>query len=135
MNGFGLSFPAIALSLVATYAQADSGTLHLIKECSEYSGKAGSFCTVTASNCPYIPVGSKIVYTNADLADGGSDTDLTINTPNGDVGYGHVILSAATQTGEVMLMGGTGQLAKLEGKLAVAPPDSPNYSWDGPYSY
>jgi predicted ester cyclase len=111
-----------------------SGTLHLTKECSEYTGQAGSFCTVVSSNFAAIPAGSVIVYEAADTPDGGSDTDLVINTPNGDVAYGHVVLDGPTQTGTVTLAGGTGQLADLKAYLVVAP-QAPNYSWDGPYSY
>ena len=82
---------------------ARSGILHLTKECSEYTGKAGSFCTVVSSNFDAIPAGSVIVYEEADTADGGSDTDLVINPPTGDVAYGHVVLDGATQTGTVTL--------------------------------
>ena len=57
-----------------------------------------------------------------------------INTPNGDVANGHVVLDGATVTGTVTLAGGTGQLANLKAYLVVAP-QAPNYSWDGPYSY
>lgn len=112
-----------------------SGTLHLTKECSEYTGEAGAFCTVTSSNVDAIPIGSVIVYAEADTADGGSDTDLVIITPNGDKAYGHVVLDGPTQTGTVTLAGGTGQLANLAADLAVAPLAEPTYSWDGPYSY
>ena len=112
-----------------------SGTLHLTKECSEYTGEAGAFCTVTSSNVDAIPIGSVIVYAEADTADGGSDTDLVINTPNGDTAYGHVVLDGPTQTGTVTLAGGTGQLANLAADLVVAPLAAPSYSWDGPYSY
>lgn len=126
--GFGIA-------LVSLPASGESGTLHVTKECSQYSGKAGAFCTITASNCDLIPAGSKIVYTDADTADGGSDTDLVINTPSGDAGYGHVVLDGKTQTGTVTLKGGTGKLANLAADLKVAPLAAPNYSWDGPYSY
>src|SRR5256885_14339922 len=35
------------------------GTLHLEKECSQYTGMAGSFCTITASNLAEDPVGTR----------------------------------------------------------------------------
>ena len=129
------SIAALGIALFSLPAFSVDGTLHVTKECSEYTGKAGSFCTITASNCDAIPIGSKVVYAKAEAADCGSDTDLVINTPNGDAGYGHVVIDAKTQTGTVTLKGGTGQLAKLAGDLKVAPLAAPNYSWDGPYSY
>jgi hypothetical protein len=112
-----------------------SGTLHLEKECSEYTGEAGSFCTISASDLEAIPVGSKVVYTEAATATGGLDTDIVVNTPDGETAYGHVVLDGTTQTGTVTLTGGTGALAELRGELVVGPLEEPSYSWDGPYSY
>lgn len=112
-----------------------SGTLHVTKECSEYTGEAGSFCTIASSNFDAIPIGSKVVYAKAATAAGGLDTDIVVNTPDGDTGFGHVVLDGATQTGTVTLAGGTGRLAILAADLVVAPLAEPSYSWDGPYSY
>lgn len=112
-----------------------SGTLHLTKECSEYTGEAGSFCTVDSSNFDAIPIGSKVVYAEAATSAGGLDTDITIETPEGDTVRGHVVLDGATGTGTVTLAGGTGQMANLSAELEVAPLAEPTYSWDGPYSY
>jgi hypothetical protein len=112
-----------------------SGTLHVTKECSEYTGEAGSFCTIASSNLDAIPVGSKVVYAEAATAAGGLDTDIAVNTPNGDTAYGHVVLDGGTQTGTVTLAGGTGELAELKADLVVAPLAEPSYGWDGPYSY
>ena len=41
------------------------GEIHLRKECPEYTGLAGSFCTITASNLKQIEVGSRVVYATA----------------------------------------------------------------------
>jgi len=112
-----------------------TGTLHVEKECSEYTGQAGSFCTIVSSNFEAIPSGSKVVYTDAATADGGLDTDIVVETPNGDTAYGHVVLDGATETGTVTLTGGTGELAQLAADLEVAPLGAPTYSWDGSYSY
>ena len=112
-----------------------SETLRVTKECSEYTGEAGSFCTIASSNFDAIPIGSKVVYTKAATADGGLDTDIVINTPNGDAAYGHVVLDGATETGKVTLAGGTGKLAELAADLTVAPLAAPTYSWEGSYSY
>ena len=112
-----------------------SGTLHLTKECSEYTGEAGSFCTIASSNFEAIPIGSRVVYAEAASDEGGLDTDIVVNTPSGETARGHVVLDGATQTGKVTLAGGTGQFAKLAADLVVAPLDEPIYSWDGTYSY
>jgi hypothetical protein len=112
-----------------------TGTLRIAKECSEYTGEAGSFCTIESSNFDAIPVGSKVVYAEAATAAGGLDTDIVVNTPSGEKVYGHVVLDGATQTGTVTLKGGTGQLESLSADLVVGPLDQPNYSWEGPYSY
>ncbi len=112
-----------------------SGALHLTKECSEYTGEAGSFCTIASSNFDAIPIGSKVVYAKAATDIGRLDTDIVVNTPNGDTAHGHVVLDGATQTGTVTLAGGTGKLEKLAADLVVAPLAEPSYSWEGPYSY
>lgn len=120
---------------MSTKAATRSGTLHMTKECSEYTGEAGSFCTITSSDFDAIPVGSKVVYAEAATAAGGLDTDIVVNTPHGDTAHGHVVLDGATQSGTVTLAGGTGQLATLAAELEVGPLTAPSYSWDGSYSY
>jgi hypothetical protein len=119
---------------MSTSAPRD-GTLHLTKECSEYTGEAGSFCTVASSNFDGIPIGSKVVYAEAATAAGGLDTDIVVNTPGGDTIRGHVVLDGPTQTGSVTLSGGTGGLARLKADLVVGPLEAPTYSWDGQYTY
>jgi len=125
----------LGMTLLSLPTSAENGTLHVEKECSQFTGEAGSFCTITASNFVAIPAGSKVVYKDAVKADGGLDTDIVINTPDGDTATGHVLLDGKTETGTVTLTGGTGKLAKLAGNLKVAPLGAPNYSWDGSYSY
>jgi hypothetical protein len=98
-----------------------SGTLYVAKECSEYTGEAGSFCTITSSNFDAIPIGSKVVYAKAATADGGLDSDIAVNTPNGDTARGLVLIDGATQTGKVTPAGGAGELAKPAAELVVVP--------------
>ena len=111
-----------------------TGTMHVTKECSEFDGQPGAFCTIDSSDFDGIPVGSKVVYTEAVNASGGLDTDIVVQTPDGESINGHVVLDGATQTGTVTLTGGTGELATLSADLVVAPMGEPNYSWDGSYS-
>ena len=49
---------AAAISVaIATASSSGGGDLHLKKECSEYTGLADSFCTITASNLRAIKAG------------------------------------------------------------------------------
>ena len=113
---------------------ARTGTMHLEKECSAYTGQAGSFCTIVSSDFAGIPIGSKVVYQEAATAAGGLDSDIVVETPDGGAVNGHVVLDGATQTGTVTLRGGSGELAALSADLAVAPLAAPSYSWDGAYT-
>ena len=37
----------------------------MTKECSQYQGQAGQFCTITSSNIPWIRAGMRVVYADA----------------------------------------------------------------------
>ena len=51
---------ALALSTGAVQLSATENgrTLHITKECSEYTGAAGDWCTVTVSDVGRLPVGT-----------------------------------------------------------------------------
>jgi hypothetical protein len=109
-----------------------SGELHVAKECSEYTGLAGSFCTITSSNLDAIPVGSKVVYASA-AGETGIESDITIVTAQAEHVSGHVVLSMETNTGSVTLSGGTGAFAALQAETVVSF-DGTEWHWDGTYS-
>ena len=61
----------VAVVMVAAFATAGaaqntgtprSGELHVTKECSQYFGQAGQFCTITGSNLNAIDAGMKVIY-------------------------------------------------------------------------
>ena len=110
----------------------------MTKECSEYGGVAGSFCTITSSNLNAIKFGSRVVYTSAagDPSPGVLDSDLVIDRPGNNTAFGHVVLDLATLSGVVTFSGGTGEFSHFQaGPLVVACPAYPDCSWDGPYSF
>ena len=112
-----------------------SGMLHVTKECSQYTGAAGSFCTITSSNVKAIPVGSKVIYKDAPGASG-IDTDIVLDTGPGNSAYGHVVLDLTTGYGTVTLDGGTGKFTHFHAfHVDVTPLGFPNWAWDGPYSF
>jgi hypothetical protein len=128
---------AVAGSAATTGSSHRSGTLHVTKECSQYTGAAGSFCTITSSNLNAIKVGSRVVYASAaNPAAGVLDSDLVIVGPGNNSAFGHVVLDLSTLSGVVTLTGGTGEFTHFHaGPITVACPVFPDCSWDGPYSF
>jgi hypothetical protein len=127
---------ALAPSVLASSPR--SGALHVTKECSAYTGLAGSYCTITSSNVSAIKVGSRVVYASSagDPTPGVLDSDLIIDGPGHNTAYGHVVLDLTTFTGVVTFSGGTGEFTHFNaGPIIVACPSLPACSWDGPYSF
>jgi hypothetical protein len=143
---FGLLLAAVAAGAFAVASSAENtgssprnGELHVTKNCSHYTGAAGSYCTITSSNLNAIKVGSRVVYASAadftpDVLK--LDSDLVIDGPGHNAVFGHVVLDLSTFTGVVTLSGGTGKFTHFHaGPIAVACPAFPGCSWDGPYSF
>jgi hypothetical protein len=134
-------FAAVALILPLAAVSATSkrsGVLHVTKNCRDYTGAAGSFCTITTSNLNAIKPGTKVVYASAAGVPtaGLLNSDLVLDGPGNNTAYGHVVLHLSTMTGVVTLSGGTGEFSHLHaGPIAVACPVLPDCSWDGPYSF
>src|SRR3989442_297491 len=77
-----------------------AGTFHAEKNCGQYSGLAGGFCTITVATLKQIPVGTKVVYTGAATATAViTDVTLVPPSPGNNVAFGHVVLSRVTRTG------------------------------------
>ena len=112
-----------------------SGALHATKECSQYNGQAGSFCTITSSNLNAIDVGSKVIYAQPAGA-AGLDSDVVLYTGPGNSASGHVTLSFATLSGVVTFSGGTGKFSGFEASAIVTYNPTTNlWYWDGTYSF
>ena len=105
---FALLFAIVVTGAVAVAGSAGntgsprSGELHVTKNCSHYTGAAGSFCTITSSNLNAIKVDSRVVYTSAaDFTPGvlKLDSDLVIDGPGNNAAFGHVIFSGSPDAG------------------------------------
>ncbi|MGN6430908.1 MAG: hypothetical protein ACTHNB_09295 [Gaiellaceae bacterium] len=133
---------AAVVAVVGGYAAASqagnsprSGALHVTKECSQYNGQAGSFCTITSSNLKAIDVGSRVIYAQAAGA-AGLDSDLVLFTGPGNSAFGHVTLSFATLSGVLTFSGGTGQFRGFEASVIVTYNAATNlWYWDGTYNF
>ena len=123
---------ALALASQARTAASSprSGALHVTKECSAYTGLAGSFFTITSSNLKAIQDGSRVV----DQAAGASslDADFVLDAGHRNTAFGHVVLDFVTATGQITISGGTGQLNGFHARAAVSF-DGALWHWDGTY--
>jgi hypothetical protein len=130
---------AMAKSAVTAASSERSGPLHITKECSQDTGLAGGFCTITSSNLKEIKVGTRVVYASASAADGSLNSDITLYPPDksNNLIFGHVDLPPNNKPGPVWLSGGTGKFKHFQARAIVSmlTPDGINWAWDGWYSF
>ena len=125
-------------SLAVSASFPRSGTLHVTKECSTYTGAAGDVCTVTTSNVKEIAVGSKVVYAQAaNLSTLSLDSDVVLDLPGpgNSKASGHCQLNLVTGVGLCTFSGGTGKFTHFRGSANVSYLGGPDYAWRGTYSF
>ena len=128
---------ALALMTGGTPVSASSersGALHLTKECSQYTGLPGSFCTFTKSNLAAIKRGSKVFYDQADgIPTGMLDSNVVLDAGSGNRAVGRCTLDDTTNLGLCTFSDGTGQLAGFQARVKV---DCTSVCrWDGTYRF
>jgi hypothetical protein len=134
-------FVALTLSLSAGAASvsassARNGQLHLAKECSEYTGLPGGFCTFTSSNLAQIEVGSKVFYDQAPgIPAGLLDSNVVLDAGNGNRAVGRCTLDLGTGRGLCTFSDGTGELTGFKARVDVLCPDGVHCTWDGTYRF
>jgi hypothetical protein len=126
---------ATAASSAETGASAPRmGALHLTKECSEYTGLADSYCTITSSNIKEIKVGSRVVYLQA-AGETSLNSDIVLVVGPRNYALGHVKLDFVTGAGEVRIWGGIGHFSCFHAKAAVSALGGADWAWDGRYRF
>ena len=113
-----------------------SGDFHVTKECSEDSGLAGAFCTITSSNVKAIEKGSRVIYLQAPGATS-LDSDVVLDTPGpgNNRAFGHCALNFLTLTGLCTFDGGTGKFTGFHASAAVSHLGGFDWAWDGTFSF
>jgi hypothetical protein len=116
------------------------GALHLAKECSVYTGLAGSYCTITRSNLREITVGSReFALKDADFVTNTLDSDGVIYARDGNLALNHCMIFDLTATsgriGNCVFVGGIGQLRGFHANVVVSvdPKDPTVALFDGTY--
>jgi hypothetical protein len=132
-RAFVLVSAIAAASIAATAGSATprSGALHVTKECGDYHGQPGEFCTITSSNVPQIKPGMRVVYLQA-ADQNGLDSDVVLSRGHGSAAFGHVVLNATTS--RVTFSGGTGAFGGFEADVLVSEA-SGVWHWDGTCSF
>jgi hypothetical protein len=116
-----------------------SGTFHVEKECSTYTGQAGDICTITSSTLKEIEVGSRVIYAKAASSEGILDTDVRLDLPGAgsNAAFGHctVDLNNIDGTTGCVFSGGTGKFQWFHASVVLTPVGGAVLAWDGTYSF
>jgi len=109
----------------------------VIKDCSEKTGEAGSFCTVTSSNLPEIVAGSKVFYFQSPIGSTGlQDSNVVLDAGYGNRAVGHCTLDLVTRLALCTFSEGTGTFIGFHARIDGSPgSDATNYHWDGTYHF
>jgi hypothetical protein len=113
-----------------------TGSFHAEKNCDQYTGLPGGFCTITASTLKQIQVGTRVVYQDA-ATPTAVITDVKLDPPNAgnDVALGHVNLNRVTRSGTASFLGGTGKFQHFAASVVITYLGARNWAWDGTYSF
>jgi len=108
---------------------------HITKECSQYTGSAGSFCTITSSSLPFIRYGAIVFYDQAaGIPAGLLDSNVVLDAGHGNRALGRCTLDLQNGLGLCTFSDGTGDLAGFHARFDVTPPtDGLNWHWEGTY--
>jgi hypothetical protein len=122
----------------AAFAASTPHPVHLVKDCSAYSGDNPSLCTVSASDLGAIPVGTKVWYTGPVLTnDYFLSSNVRLEAGNDATATGYCIFDArATEsTGLCTFWAGTGALLGFTAILHVTIDDLGEWHLDGDYYF
>jgi hypothetical protein len=128
--------PGLCAATLSADARRSRGTADIVKNCQNYTGQAGSYCTITSSNVSVIPAGTIVWYdlAAATLGNSALDSDAIVDAGNGNRGFAHCNLDQ-DNVGVCIISDGTGQFAGFHARFDVAPLSAVDYSWKGPYSF
>ena len=117
-------------------SEGQSGDVHITKECSQYTGAPGSFCTITSSNLPQIPAGTKVYYDQAaGIPSGMLDSNVVLRVGQADWAVGRCTLDGNTGAGICRFSDGVGPLTGFSARVVVTHTGGPNYTWNGSFHF
>jgi hypothetical protein len=138
--GAALTFSMTSGAARAWAHSESKGKLRVTKECSQWQGAAGQFCTITASNVGPIKADSKVYYDQAAGTPAGLlDSNVILDAGSGNRAFGRctVVLPPAPSggTGLCTFSDGTGEFAGFQARIDVTPMGGAIFAWNGTYSF
>ena len=136
----GPTSPSAAAAVSGSAADAPSlsatprsGDLRVTKECSGYTGGAGSFCAITSSNVKAIEVDSRIIYLQPEQVVTPLGSDVVLEPPGAgnNQAFGHCSLALGVCT----FSGGTGKFRGFKASVQVSYLGGFDWGWDGTYTF
>jgi hypothetical protein len=114
-----------------------SGTLVVDKNCDNYTGGSGSYCTFYSSDVDWAPAGTNIFYLQPET--NSNDVILDPPGPGNNKAFGHCDLPDGFN-GSCVFSGGTGKFTHFHATLTVTwlganVGDGYNWHWEGLYSF
>ncbi|HEY2018269.1 MAG TPA: hypothetical protein VGH38_32410 [Bryobacteraceae bacterium] len=143
----GLTLLAVSLITGAGQAAAQSGRngqLHIVKDCSTFSGFPGSsYCQIVSSSLPELPAGTKIYYNQITAGPtagtaGFLDSNVFVYISESQWAVGRCTVPNDNSPGLCTLSDGVGPLAGFSARIVVTYSpggDGAMYAWDGTYSF
>ena len=139
----------LAISLItgvrpAAAQNGRNGQIHIVKDCAPFSGVPGaSYCQITNSNLPELPVGARIYYdevTGGPSAGGAGilDSNVFVYISESQWAVGRCTVPNDNNPGLCTLSDGIGPLAGFTARINVtykAGGDGLLYAWNGTYSF
>ena len=124
-----VSVPAVLASSSTTH------TLTIVKNCAgTMTGKVGEYCTVTASNVPAIPKGTRVVYYGPVISSSVFlSSTVVIKAGPKNTATGYCMVDLHTGIGMCTFWKGTGTLAGFHAVIHGSSESPTAYHWDGFY--
>ena len=122
----------------ASTASATSAShhIHLVKDCSTYTGETPTYCTITVSDLAVIPPGTKVWYKGPVLTNSYFlSSEVTLDAGHGDTASGYCIFEAKTSVGLCTFWKGTGRLTGFTTVVDVTIDATGLWNWDGEYYF
>ena len=126
-------------ALAPTALAAPSPTeIHIVKDCSEYTGEKPSLCTISESDLAALPAGTEIWYQGPVLTNTYFlSSNVLAETGNGSTATGYCIFDAREpeSVGLCTFWQGTAALTGFTAILHVSVDAQREWHWDGVYYF